>query len=183
MVISGLVGIVAGIIIQLTLLRLREAAFTTRESEQGLVLRIFGLAIPKGICDHIFEVALGNDRSALTKEVTVVYSHKYSGSHEIGIVCERSIGFGLEVLILIGVKITWRYEDGRILYEVDKMVILRNLWLDGPGRNGFTLVCYEVPDDLPIKERLVCEIRLSDLGAAEKAYGSLRVYSQNALIK
>ena len=171
----GLLGVVAGMIIVLTWLRLRDAAFSVRKSEQSWMLKLLNFSLPKDITEPLFEVGLENERGDSAKSLKVVYSHKYSGLHEIGFVCEQRVTMPINAPMTVGVQVRWRGDKGIIVYEAKEEVSLTELWFNGAARNGFSLVRYQVPDCVPIKKRLVCEIILSDLSQADESYGPLRV--------
>jgi hypothetical protein len=177
-VVLGLLGVVVGMIISMTWLRLRDAAFSVSKSDQSRILKLCGFSLPKDITEPLFEVCLGNERSDSAKSLTVVYSHKYSGLHEIGFVCEQRVTMPIKAPMTVGVQVRWWGDKGMIVYEVKEDVRLTELWFNGATRNGFSLVRYQVPDCVPIKKRLVCEIILSDLNQAEESYGPFRVYSR-----
>lgn len=174
----GLLGVVAGMIISMTWLRLRDAAFSARKSDQSWILRLFGFSLPKDITEPLFEVGLGNGKSRSAKRLTIVYSHKYSGLHEIGFVCEQRVAMPINAPMTVGVQVRWWGDNGMIVYEVKEDVRLTDLWFNGAIRNGFSLVRYQVPDCVPIRKRLVCEIIFSELSQPEESYGPFRVYSR-----
>jgi hypothetical protein len=178
MIAIGLLGVVVGMIAVLTWLRLRDAAFSVRKSDQGWILRLFGLSLPKDITEPLFEVALAKEESGSAKRLTVVYSHKYSGLHEIGFVCEQRVTTPIEDPMTVEVQVRWRDENKMVVYEVRDDVRLTELWFSGALRNGFSLVRYQVPDCVPIKKRLVCEIIFSELNQAQEIYGPIMVYSR-----
>lgn len=174
----GLLGVVVGMIIALAWLRLRDAAFSVRKSDQSWILRLLGLSLPKDMTEPLFEVGLGNGESGSEKKLTVVYSHKYSGLHEIGFVCEQRVTMPIKAPVTVGVQVRWWGDKGMIVYEVKEDVCLTELWFNGAISNGFSLVRYQVPDCVPIRKRLVCEMIFSELSQTEESYGPFRVYSR-----
>jgi len=177
-IVTFLLGAAVGSMVALWLLQLKNAAFSTKKSEQNWVHKLFGLSLPRDITEPLFEVGLDIESGISVKALTIVYSHKYSGLHELGFVCEQPVVMPIISPISVDIHVVWRNDSGMTIFEANEKTRLTELWLDGPARNGFSLVRYQVPDCIPIRERLVCDIRFSDLSAAIASYGPLRAYAR-----
>ena len=106
------------------------------------------------------------------------YAHKYSGPHEIGVVCRARIPIDRLVDETVEVSAKWTRPDGRRIWTLRGTSMQGSVWFDGPDKNGFSLLRFDVPQNLPLGEDLTVEVRISGAGWIA-AYEPTLAYCRN----
>lgn len=157
----------------------------TASSDHTFTYALFGW--PKDLYNKILDVPI--DWSIQGKKYSVSFSHKYKGTYEFGISVTKRIPFPLETH-------EWDFEmhiecfsEGQ-KYINTNTVAQPNPWWKGrfirnPDENGFSILKFRVPQDMPLKQTINCTINPTK-AAAEfiKHYGqSGNLYVKNATSK
>ncbi|MDR1934563.1 MAG: hypothetical protein LBS49_03100 [Candidatus Accumulibacter sp.] len=184
-------GMLFGIAIAYAAFRYWKRVLKTRLSLMSLLIP------PDDLYENLFEVKLPPTGDQVSIEV--VYSHRYAGYYEIGLVCEKDIGFPIKTLVQIQVRTRWKYPDGRIIADRNETIILNISWDGGPERNGFRLFLYDISplaskdrpkpvslilsEFIPVDERISLEITINNCNEVVENYGALGVYGRRLSCK
>ena len=106
--------------------------------------------------------------------------HRYPGPYEVGVVCERHIDNPVPVEGSVRFAVTFEDSSGsqRSHFVGENRRIGRVRW-SGPSLNGFGLARYEVPENVPEMEPLLCRFEFEDLEGALAHYRPAHAYSKN----
>jgi len=144
-----------------------------RERLRGTFRAIF----TRDLVTPIFKIELRrvteNSYIAETKAI-----HRYPGPHEIGVVCAQRVGNPIARNGEIELHISWDATKGNWTKQREATTDLSVPWYDGDN-NGFSLIQYSVPDEVPIGEELICRIAISDRESLLRTYQPSAVFARN----
>ncbi len=130
-----------------------------RSRSPGIIQAMITLLFPPD--DLYGPLAIESIELVDTETNRLAYQHKYPGRHEIGILLggeDARHTFEVGTNIVLHAKI--ECEAGGVEYS---RVIDEGSPFIGRYGSGYTLDVYNVPDDLPLDARVICEITITGL--------------------
>jgi len=105
-------------------------------------------------------------------------SYRHPGPHEFGVVCGITVLNPIQRNGRVACAAEWSNDQKSLFFRKDSMLDLRNPWYAGP-ETGFSLLRFEVPDDVPGKTLLRCTLLIEDVDGALGFYEPSQAYSRN----
>jgi hypothetical protein len=104
--------------------------------------------------------------------------HRHPGPYEIGVTCGEKIENPVSHVGNVHVVATFSDRSGQPVARIERETRQASrAWWAGPDRNGFGLLLYSVPTDVPRQEQLNCRVEIIDADGALAYYRPSTIYA------
>ncbi|WP_298925519.1 hypothetical protein [uncultured Ramlibacter sp.] len=125
----------------------------------------------------VFDIPTQVQRDHLSAEAVCL--HKYATPYEVGVKCNVRMPNPISILGRLLLEVSWENATGDQLLCLTVEVELKKPWWDGTASNGFSLLIYTVPADLPVNMPLLCRLKLTDTEGALSSYQPCSFYARS----
>lgn len=137
----------------------------------------YALFPPSALYAPVFDVVPLAEDGRLVVEAEC--AHRYPGPYEIGVKCAKRIDNPVPRIGKVCISASFFKISGELVARIEREASQASCpWWDGTDRNGFSLACYAVPAEVPVRERLRCRVETFDLDGSLAHYQLATIYSR-----